>query len=199
MAATEALKTAIELLHVPSRVRGLLTAPLPNGVGELLAIASGDKDSLAKAASQSGRAESVVYEAAKFYIEQILLAPQPDSYRVLGATPQTSPADLRRNMANLVKWLHPDAGQLADRPAFTGRVNKAWDDLKTPERRAAYDAMHEGQSRSDEQRPTKKRRLNRKKHVTPNPLHAHGGPRGQPAASSRLRRALLVLLGRGDV
>ena len=86
-------------------------------------------------------------DAAAFYIEQILLAPESDSYRVLGGGPQTSSGDLRRNMALLLKWLHPDmerngSGNSA-RSMFAGRVTLAWEDLKTAERRAAYDAVRQ--------------------------------------------------------
>ena len=46
--------------------------------------------------------------AATFFIEQILFAPHADSYRVLGASPQASASELRRNVALLLRWLHPD-------------------------------------------------------------------------------------------
>ena len=42
-------------------------------------------------------------------------------------------------MALLLRWLHPDIDQKGERSVFAARVTKAWSDLKTPERRAAYD------------------------------------------------------------
>src|SRR5262249_38591623 len=45
-----------------------------------------------------------------------------------------------RNVALLLKWLHPDVDPRGERSVFIGKVTAAWNDLKTPERRAAYDA-----------------------------------------------------------
>jgi hypothetical protein len=195
MAATEAVKSALELLHVPSRVRSMAAAPLPDGVDVLLAIASGDRDSLSKASETTGRPEATILDAAKFFIEQILLAPSADSYRILGATPETSPTDLRRHMAMLSKWLHPDAGMNANRPAFTGRLNQAWDTIKTPERRAAYDAAHSVLLRTA--RPFKKKNRTSTKQTaarqTPQGVSSIGR---RLAPAGRLRRALFALLGR---
>jgi hypothetical protein len=137
-----ALRAAIDLLHVPSRVRALRSTPLPHGIPFLLEIAAGDADAEAQAVTLTGRDPSVVRRAAAFFIEQILLAPDADSYRVLGASKTADPTDLRRNMALLLRWLHPDKDPQNDRSLFAARVTRAWNDLKTPERRAAYDAAH---------------------------------------------------------
>ena len=80
-----------------------------------------------------------VRDAAGFFIEQVMLFPEADSYRVLGASPTAANFELRRNMALLLRWLHPDIDQKGERSIFAARVTKAWSDLKTPERRAAYD------------------------------------------------------------
>ena len=87
----------------------------------------------------TGRSRDVVRQAATFFIEQILFAPDADSYRVLGASPQASAGELRRNVALLLRWLHPDRDPQGERSIFVSRVTAAWNDLKTPERRAAYD------------------------------------------------------------
>jgi curved DNA-binding protein CbpA len=42
-------------------------------------------------------------------------------------------------MVLLVKWLHPDKDPQGQRSVFASRVTSAWDDLKTPDRRAGYD------------------------------------------------------------
>ena len=86
-----------------------------------------------------GRSRETVCEAAAFFIEQILLSPDADSYRVLGARPEATNYELRRNMALLLRWLHPDHDGQGARSVFVGRVTRAWNDLKTQERRAAYD------------------------------------------------------------
>jgi hypothetical protein len=142
MDESAALRAAIDLLHVPSRVRALRSTPLPHGIPFLLEVAAGDTGAEAEAVALTGRDPSVIKRAAAFYIEQILLAPDADSYRVLGATKTADSSDLRRNMALLLRWLHPDKDPHNDRSLFAARVTRAWNDLKTAERRAAYDAAH---------------------------------------------------------
>lgn len=139
MGARTALRVAIELFHMPSRVRSARAAPLPPGVILLLEIAAGDAEAEQRAAASTGRPGELVRHAAVFFIEQVMLCQNADSYRVLGADPQTGSGDLRRNMALLVRWLHPDKAADEQRSVFVGRINQAWNDLKTPERRARYD------------------------------------------------------------
>jgi hypothetical protein len=135
----DGIRVAIELLHVPSRVRIARTEPLPAGVDLLLRIAAGEAEAERTAIASTGRPRALIRHAAIFFIEQVLLCPNSDSYRVLGTASQASSGELRRNMALLIKWLHPDQNPGGQRSMFATRVIGAWDDLKTPERRASYD------------------------------------------------------------
>jgi curved DNA-binding protein CbpA len=139
MGAEMALRAAIELFHMPSRVRIARAEPLPTGVGLLLRIAAGEAEAEGTAIASTRRSRDLIRQAAIFFIEQVLLCPDSDSYRVLGADSQASSGELRRNMALLLKWLHPDKDPQGQRSVFASRVNQAWNDLKTPERRASYD------------------------------------------------------------
>jgi hypothetical protein len=134
-----AVKIAIDLMHVPSQVRLLRSEPLPSDVHTLLQIAAGDGEAQSVAAALTGRPQQTVREAASFFIEQILFAPGSDSYRVLGVSPQASASELRRNVALLLRWLHPDLDPQGERSIFISRVTGAWNDVKTAERRATYD------------------------------------------------------------
>ena len=134
-----ALKIAIDLMHVPSQVWLVRSEPLPDGVLILLRIAAGDAEAERSGALAVDRSTEVLRQAATFFIEQILFAPNADSYRVLGAAPQATAAELRRNVGLLLRWLHPDLDPQGARSIFARRVTAAWNDLKTPERRAAYD------------------------------------------------------------
>jgi hypothetical protein len=134
-----ALRVAIDLLHVPSQVRVVRSEPLPDGVPMLLRIAAGDDEAERTAAALTDRSRDVVRHAATFFIEQILFAPDADSYQVLGADPGASAAELRHNVALLLRWLHPDLDPHEERSIFVSRVTGAWNNLKTPDRRAAYD------------------------------------------------------------
>jgi curved DNA-binding protein CbpA len=109
-------------------------------MGLLLTVAAGDDPAReAAAVARLGRPLEVLREAATFFIEQILFAPGGDSYRVLGASPAASTGELRHNMALLMRWLHPDVARAGERAVFAQRIAAAWNTLKTPERRAAYD------------------------------------------------------------
>jgi hypothetical protein len=141
MAGRTALKLAIDLLRVPSQVQLIKSEPLPEGLELLLRIAAGEADAARSAAVTARRSPATLRRAAAFFIEQILFAPNADSYRVLGADAAASAGELRRNAALLFKWLHADRDAHGARAALAGRLATAWDDLKTPERRAAYDAQ----------------------------------------------------------
>jgi hypothetical protein len=134
-----AFQLALDLHRVPWRVRVVRGQPLPGGMRLVLIVAAGDAASEAAAAAALGRPAEVVREAATFFVEQILLAPGGDSYRVLGCGPAAPTSELRHNMALLMRWLHPDVAREGERAVFAARIAAAWNTLKTPERRAAYD------------------------------------------------------------
>ena len=186
----EALRLAIDLLHIPSRVRQARMDPLPEGVAFLLCIAAGDSTAMREATRTTDRPTEAIRDAATFFIEQILLAAQSDSYRVLGTSPNATQSELRHNMALLIRWLHPDSARDGPQSVFVNRVTRAWDDLKTPERRAAYDRAKQTltlKSRPNHRRPKRPRR-NRHKLVSRHSTeiqNRHGF----------LRRAILFLLG----
>jgi DnaJ domain len=145
MSGRMALRIAIDLMHIPSQVRLLRSEPLPDGIETLLRIATGDAEAVSTAVALTGRSRDIVEQAATFFIEQVLFAPDSDSYRVLGASPQASAGELRSNVALLLRWLHPDLDHQGGRSIFVHRVTAAWNNLKTPDRRAAYDQqIHTG-------------------------------------------------------
>jgi hypothetical protein len=185
----EALRLAIDLLHVPSGVRRVRLDPLPQGVAFLLRIAARDGRAVQEAVRATDRSAEVIREAATFFIEQILLTAEADSYRVLGTTPNATTRELRHNMALLIKWLHPDNAPEGQQSVFVNRVTMAWDDLKTPERRAAYDHAKEIRKpkRHDHRRQNSLRRARRVLILRHNA--------GMQHRYGLIRRALLFLLG----
>ncbi len=134
-----AVELAVGLMHLPSRARALRDAPLPRDVDALLNIVAGEGRVLADAARDIGLTEDAIREAAGFYIEQILLHPDADSYRALGTSSDAKIDELRRNMALLLRWLHPDREANGPRSIYVGRITEAWNNIKTAERRSAYD------------------------------------------------------------
>lgn len=83
-------------------------------------------------------------------------------------------------MALLQRWVHPDMDRAGDRTVYATRVTRAWEALKSPERRAAYDAANPPNERLS------KRQSRRRSHRT-----------GQPPAARQgmLGAALRFLLG----
>ena len=196
MSERVALKVAIDLMHVPSQVRLFRSEPLPEGVPLLLRIAAGDNEADRTAVELTGRSIETVQRAAAFFIEQILFAPEADSYRVLGASRQASAAELRRNVGLLLKWLHPDVDPHSERSVFVGKVTGAWNNLKTPDRRAAYDELR--RSQASRGRPKAWRR-NQRKQLAAGMARQRG--RDAPWTSSEaeggfFRRALSALFHR---
>ena len=199
-----ALKIAIDLMHVPSQVRLFRSEPLPDGVLMLLRIAAGDEEAEKMAVDLTGRSLDIVRQATTFFIEQILFAPEADSYRALGADPQASPGELRRNVALLLRSLHPDVDPRGERSIFVGRVTTAWNNLKTPERRTAYDnQLLNARAHKRSRSKTGKSHSGRQNSATAftggaaQSRYAHGAPFTRSAAKvGFLRRALSVLFHR---
>jgi hypothetical protein len=137
---TAAIKTALALLHLPASLRRVRAEPLPPDVEVLLRIASGDSEAINSVSASIERPTSMVQQAAEFYIEQVLLDPASDHYRVLGAGQDAATPTLRRHMALLMTWLHPDRNPSGERAVFVARITQAWDTLRNPDKRQAYDA-----------------------------------------------------------
>jgi hypothetical protein len=135
------VRRAVDLLFLPGQAKLIRFDPLPDDVSVLLRIAAGDGEATRQAAISVRQSCEVVRKAAAFFIEQALLFPGADSYRVLGVRPEAPSGELRRNMTLLLRWLHPDLDPMGERSVFAARVTAAWNDLKTPERRAAYDRL----------------------------------------------------------
>jgi len=142
-----ALHAALGMAVQPNLADHARKAAFPAGIALLLEIAAGDRDAIARCAAITDVSEDKIRTASEFYIEQVLLNAQCDNYRALGADQSASSTTLRRNMALLMRWLHPDAfahsssGASLDRTVFAERVAAAWENLKSNDRRSAYDAQ----------------------------------------------------------
>ncbi len=142
----EALHAALAIMSQPQLLQRARRSSLPRGMTLLLQVAAGDPDAIREAQAATGRSEDHLTKAAGFYTEQVLLHRDSDSYRVLGASSSASAAELRRHLALILRWLHPDLvpsnadGLHFDKSALANLVTRAWETIKTGERRAAYDA-----------------------------------------------------------
>ena len=135
-----AVKIAIDIMHVPSQVRLVRSEPLPNDVHmfcELRRVMMRRSAAVALTVARSrpcGRPP--LSSSNKSYL---LLS--SDSYRVLGVSPQASASELRRNVALLLRWLHPGFGSPRGAFDFHRSGDGGLERCEDPERRAAYDEI----------------------------------------------------------
>ncbi|HWS25159.1 MAG TPA: J domain-containing protein, partial [Xanthomonadales bacterium] len=120
-----------------------------------------------------------------------LFAPNADSYRVLGVAADSAQEQLRENYRWLMKWLHPDRNQDGWEAVYADRVNIAWQDMKTPERRAEYDRHASAAAAMLPMVVSGARRVT--------PPAVHGGPLLSGSTVRRLPALVLGALGVGAI
>lgn len=141
-----ALEWALALLSAPAERYRLRQRPLPPGVGELLAVAASVAPDVPDAALpqpallQAGESAATLREAARFYAREILFHADADAYRTLGVAADAPAEQIKANHRLLQVWLHPDRQYAGDDSIFAARVNAAWNQLRSEDRRRAYDA-----------------------------------------------------------
>jgi len=136
--ASAALFEALALQRAPRSRRPAPDQRLPEGTLQLVRIAAGEEEATASAQRATGESAHSLREAAIFYIQQVFFAPGSSSYRVLGVDPDAADEKLREHYRWLARWLHPDRNPDQWEVVFAERVNNAWQDLRTSERRARY-------------------------------------------------------------
>ena len=160
MAARRALDLAMDLAAAPTIAGAMRDQPLPPGILALLRIAAGDPKACHEAAAAAGVSPDALREAAALYIQQVLLNPEADDYRVLGVNRDTPQYLVRQHMRWLMEWLHPDRAGSEWESIYAGRVLAAWQTLSSPERRARYERSlrqsHRSQKRRTRGRPRRR-------------------------------------------
>lgn len=140
-ATGHALEQALAYYRAPAMLPVARERRLPDDVLDVLRIAAGDESLAAQLSDSTGEAQATVVDAAVFFVQQVLFAPGADSYRVLGVNTDAPDARIKENYRWLVRWLHPDRNLDDWDSVYAERVNRAWQDLRLPDRRAAYDAQ----------------------------------------------------------
>ena len=136
----QALDQALAFHRAPGHLAAIRRLPLPKDLQTLLRIAAGDSETTLDAAQRTGESPEALREVTIFYLQQLLFADDGDSYRVLGVNPDASDEQIKLHYRSLVRWLHPDRNTDTWESVFADRVNTAWQDLRTPPRRHAYDS-----------------------------------------------------------
>lgn len=116
----------------------------------------------------------------------------PDYYQILGVSPKATAAEIQKEYRALALQHHPDNG--GDAGKFK-EINRAYETLKNPEKRAAYDEGRSRRAGSGAGKPGGARTVSRPSpaatSVSGNPLQdifgaMRGSVPGNAAASSRV-------------
>lgn len=142
--ATDAIQSALALFREPGRIADFRDRPLPPDVGQVIRVAAGEAAAVQSAQDATEENAETLAEASIFYLQQMLFVANADSYRVLGLTADAPQQLLREHYRWLMRWLHPDRNPDGWEVVYADRVNAAWQDLKTKERRAEYDVRAPG-------------------------------------------------------
>src|SRR5262249_20667650 len=128
MLRARGIDLALDLARMPALAHAIEKPALPADIFEVMRIAAGAPEVCQLAAQATGQPAAVLIEAARFYLQQVLLRPDADSYRVLGLLPGASREVARRHMRCLLQWLHPDVNRDWD-SAYAHRVLAAWREI----------------------------------------------------------------------
>jgi len=126
MTQPHVIELALDLARMPALARTSVVPPLPPNIIELMRIAAACPEACQAAVAGTGEPTPVVIEAARFYLQQVLLRPGADCYRILGIGPSASRETARSHMRWLMEWLHPDRNNDSWDAVYAERVLKAW-------------------------------------------------------------------------
>jgi DnaJ-domain-containing protein 1 len=137
-AGTDCIALAVEFFREPSRFPDLLHGRrrLPPGVTALLQMAAANRSHQA-----GGDVAGEQQQAARFFIEHVLMAHNASHYRVLGVDPVAPPEEIKEHHRLLMRLFHPDRQTAVDERSDTiaTRINQAYTALRYPDTRATYD------------------------------------------------------------
>jgi hypothetical protein len=128
MSGPRGIELALDLARIPALAQSIDKPPLPADIFEIMRIAAGSPEVCQAASQATGQPVAVLIEAARFYLQQVLLRRDADPYRVLGLRPGASRELARRHLRCLLQWLHPDVNRDWD-SVYAERVLKAWREI----------------------------------------------------------------------
>ena len=134
------IECALALYRAPHLAADVRAQALPEGMIWVIRTAASDSQTLETLVQHYTEPAEDLVEACGFYVQQSMFAPEADAYRVLGVTQGEDAAVIREHHRWLIRWLHPDRIGEDWLGVFADRVNRAWHQLRNPERRQQYDA-----------------------------------------------------------
>jgi hypothetical protein len=141
MSGAQGINLALDLARMPALAHSIEKPPLPTDIFEVMRIAAGSPEACQLASRATGQPAAVLIEAARFYVQQVLLRPDADSYRVLGLPPGASRELARCHLRCLLQWLHPDVNRDWD-SVYAERVLKAWGEVSANVSRPSNSRSH---------------------------------------------------------
>lgn len=148
MTGGHAVHEAVRAFVSPNSVRNLAAGPLPSHVFKVIKLAARSDEALEEWSVELNLPKERLVDIARFFLEQVLMTRDATHYRVLGVEPFASSARIRAHYRWLMKWLHPDKTNAGWHAVLAERVNRAYAELRDPQRRADYDASLKLRSRS---------------------------------------------------
>jgi hypothetical protein len=127
MRGPRAIDIALDVARMPRLARVLARRPLPPDILEVIRVA-GSEDACHAAAVALRRPAHQLRHAARFYLQQVMLHPEADAFRVLGLRPGATRVEARIHLRWLLMWLHPDHNGDWEAP-YAARVLAAWREL----------------------------------------------------------------------
>jgi len=141
-AGTDGIALALAFARAPSGFPDLLhgRGRLPAGMTALLQVAAGTPVPHS-ASTPFDAVGGEPQKAAQFFIEQVLLAHNATHYRMLGVAPAASAEEIKEHHRLLMRLFHPDRQTKPDERtnSLATRINQAYNVLRSPDQRAAYD------------------------------------------------------------
>src|SRR5690606_12851751 len=101
MTAPGALDAAFGLARMPNLAGALREQPLPEDVLVLIRIAAGSEQDLERERERYRCTDSALKSVSELYLQQVILHPKADSYRLLAAGPDASKDTISEHR----KWL----------------------------------------------------------------------------------------------
>lgn len=135
----DAFDLMLGVYRAPLRAALLRGRALPRQIIEVIRVAAGDTEAVADARRSTGLDAGELAEAAALLLHYLLFFDGADHYRVLGVAADADDEQIKRHYRALMRWLHPDRNPDNLHSVFAERVNRAWNALRTPQRRADYD------------------------------------------------------------
>lgn len=125
-----AIELAFGLARMPTMTRHLRSLPLPSGLSLVLGVAAGIERDIEEVSLRFVCTRTEAQAIARLYLQQAILFPGADSYRILCVRPGSPWEELVQNRRLLMRWLHPDANRNRWETDLFVRVSDAWEELK---------------------------------------------------------------------